>query len=117
MIEELKLVLDSIGDLTGVALWVVGFFIVFKLVVYLSTTGAIVYLVKLAIVKGHDFLTKDQIIKHKFEGHFIDDGVAAEFGDLLNECKTSTGVYIHSSDIRILKKALTKLKSEDKKDA
>lgn len=57
MIEELKMVLDSIGDLTGVALWVVGFFIVFKLVVYLSTTGAVVFLVKMLIEKLHSYGT------------------------------------------------------------
>ncbi len=57
MIEELKMVLDAIGDLSGIALWVVDAFIAFKLIVYLSTTGAIVYCFKLAVERLYGVLT------------------------------------------------------------
>lgn len=98
MIEELKLVLDSIGDLTGVALWVVGFFIVFKLVVYLSTTGAVVYLVKLAIMKGSEVIKKERV--YKFKSHPIDEETVDSIDELLHQIKRSGFNYIHNTDVQ-----------------
>ena len=106
MIEEIKLVLDSIGDLSGVALWVVGFFLAFKLVVYLSTTGALVYLIKLAIVKLHNFLTTEKVVKYTIGGHFINTETKARYDRLLDSMKVSTGSWIHGSDIDRLEDAL-----------
>jgi len=106
MIEEIKLVLDSIGDLSGIALWVVGFFLAFKLIVYLSTTGAIVYLIKLAIVKLHNFLTAEKIVKHTIDGHFMSTETKEKYDRLLDSMKISTGSWIHNSDIDRLEDAL-----------
>ena len=63
MIEELKLVLDSLGDLSGVALWVVGAFIAYKLIIYMSTAGAFVYVAKLFIEKIHHWATSPKLPK------------------------------------------------------
>ena len=112
MIEEIKLVLDSIGDLSGVALWVVGFFLVFKLVVYLSTTGAIVYLVKMAITNGTRILTRGKVINYDLNGH-ITSGVSKDAIDKwLDEMKICTGVYLHESDIRDVTSLVKQYKEE-----
>ena len=57
MLEELTLILESIGDLTGIALWIVGAFISYKLIVYLSTAGAAVFVCKLLIERLYSWAT------------------------------------------------------------
>lgn len=49
MAEELKGLIDIVADLPGTALWVLLGFGVYKIVGYLSVTGAITYISKLAI--------------------------------------------------------------------
>lgn len=117
MIEELKLVLDSVGDLTGIALWIVGFFIGYKLIVYLSLTGSIVFIAKLVVTKAHDVFTK----RYEFEskGFYIGTDVdeidqrevisdcrseAIKINTLLQEYKSTS--YFHLDDLRRLKNAL-----------
>ena len=106
MIEEIKLVLDSIGDLSGIALWVVGFFLAFKLIVYLSTTGAVIYILKLLVIKLHDWATKEKIVKYKIDDHFISSETKVKYKRLLDSMNVSTGSWIHDSDIDRLENAL-----------
>lgn len=51
MIEELKAILELLGDTTEIAGWVFGGWLTFKAVILLSTTGATVFLVSLGINK------------------------------------------------------------------
>lgn len=118
MLEELKLILDSVGDLTGIALWIVGFFISYKLIVYLSMTGSIVYVCKLLITKLHDAYEKKwETSKKGYEVNLTVDGVpqddvitgcchlVPDINKLISAYKSST--YYHERDLRKLKAALT----------
>lgn len=60
MIEELKSILTMVEKVPETVLWVLGGFALYKLVIYLSTTGAIVMLVRLAIEKWHDARTRPE---------------------------------------------------------
>lgn len=55
MIDELKAILDLLGDVTQIGGFVLAGWIIFKVIVLLSTTGAIVYCTKLVVesVIGH----------------------------------------------------------------
>jgi len=58
MVEELQAILNLLGDVTGIAAWVLGGFIVYKSVIYLSTAGMVYALVRLFITKAHDLFSK-----------------------------------------------------------
>ena len=115
MIEELKILLDIIGDLTGIALWVVGFFMVFKLVVYLSTTGALVYVLKLAITKLHDAITREKKAVYSYEGDCIDEKAKIEMDSLIRESRISGLTYIHHSDIDFIRTAIKEKREREGK--
>lgn len=51
MIEELTAILNLLGDITGIAAWVLGGFIVYKSVIYLATAGMIYKLISMAVDK------------------------------------------------------------------
>lgn len=114
MIEELKLILDTIGDLSDIALWVIGAFILFKLVTYMATTGAIVYVIKLIVSKGHDILTRERKVKYYLSDFCIGDG--SEIIDALKRCRSSSLNYLHNDDISWIVKTLDKaIKDRNKK--
>lgn len=113
MIEELKLVLDTIGDLSGVAIWVVGAFFLFKLIIYLSTTGAIVFLIRLAITSLHDLLTKEKIIKFDIGSHMINSTCKESFLALISEGKKTSLSYIHEADIDWIRVAIREKKERE----
>lgn len=93
MIEELKAILDLLGDVSGIALYVFISWLIFKLVIMLSTTGSVVYLTKLGfdklvlvIANRYDSLIKlDEVKKQKI----ITDV------DIQGLCITSDGTYHH----------------------
>lgn len=58
MIEELQMLLSMLGEVSGIAGWVLAGFIVFKLVIYLSTTGAVVFIIKLALNNWYNYGVK-----------------------------------------------------------
>lgn len=109
MIEEIKLVLDSIGDLSGVALWVVGFFLVFKLVVYLSTTGAVVYLVKLAITSAVKVITREKKVIWKHNGNYWPSDTKTILTDIYDDVFSNSTHY--PSEARELHEAWAEYKS------
>lgn len=86
MIEELQLLIGMVGDLAGSALYVLGGFLGWKLIVYLSTVGSCVYLVKLISgqIKGylHARLETPTIVEHlhSIQG-LLGVGVTAETKD------------------------------------
>ncbi len=112
MIDELKLILELIVDLSGVAVWVICGFILYKFVVFSATSGAIVYLLKMAMDKLYSYLMREKIIKVRIGGHFIND--EKRFMELIECSKRSTGSYIHDSDIEWLEKAI---KEKNERDA
>ena len=55
MIEELQLLRDIFGDLTGFGMYAIGFYIAYKLI----TFGSVCYLIKFAIEKLFAFFKAD----------------------------------------------------------
>jgi hypothetical protein len=125
MIEELKLILDAIGDLTGVALWVVAGFLAFKLITYLATTGAVVILVRLGIVKAHDIFSRMsgrvKVVRVRSSARDIcirhdgtDDRLIAVLHRLRRRPGSSATGFLHSSDVDWLSDAVAeKMKREN----
>lgn len=103
MIEELKLVLDSLGDLSGIGLWVVAFFIAWKLVIYLSTAGATVYCFKLLMEVSDKIFNKPK--PAKFGRLIIDEKTTLALELFLKENMST--LYLHESDV---KKMSTRIK-------
>jgi hypothetical protein len=104
MIEELQFLLDKLGNIDDLALWVLGGFAVYKLVIYLSGVGAAVMLTKLFINKVHDASTRPKRREVELGGSFIHHSDWQVIKSLLLEYK-STG-YWHSSDVKKITKAL-----------
>lgn len=127
MIDELKMILDAIGDLSGVALWVVGGFLIYKLVMYLSTAGAMVYVSKLLIIKLHDVA-----ITRKTKGPrditsdirsicISSDGTDERMLDLLRRIKAKNNgnhsSYIHDTGFEWLEAAVNEKEEREAKSA
>ena len=60
MIEELKYIVDLIAKIPETGLWILGGFGIYKLVSYLSVTGSVVFILKLAIERIYQW-HKDNI--------------------------------------------------------
>ena len=111
MIEELKLVLETIGDLGTSAVWLAIGFIGFKLIMYLSTTGAVVYLIKMSIEKLHNYLTSPSVvddvkIKRMVINGSVYSGIIRCLEDVRARRESNGSEYFHSSDVEWLKKAI-----------
>lgn len=117
MFEELKLILDSLGDLSGVALWVVGGFLAYKIIVYGATTGSLFVLTKLLIERLFDYLKGDPdqpkvvgLKKGIVERLCITHDGTHE--DLIVELRRlASTAYIHSGDVAWLRKQIDKRES------
>lgn len=96
MIEELKFLLDAMGNVDNIALYVLGGFAAYKLVIYLSGVGAAVMLAKLLITKIHDVLTRDKITRAKF-GNLFFRSTDDERLERVMRLYTPTN-YVHSHD-------------------
>jgi hypothetical protein len=114
VIEELQLVLDSIGDISGVALWVVIGFLVYKIIIWSSTTGAVFVLTKLFIERLFTWLTPPPgqpritgLSKGMIERLCITSDGTHE--DLIVELRR-LGItkYIHSQDVDWLREQINK---------
>jgi hypothetical protein len=136
MIDELKALLDALANTPNMALYGLGLFITWKLVVYLSTAGSIVYVLKLAINKWHDY--KHAVVEYQardaaaaaeaaanppdlplqeytFGGRLLGgDETKDELSNLLYRVAShrSTGVlastrqYVHTQDVSWMRKAI-----------
>ncbi len=101
MIEELKLLLDQMKNVPDVALWILGGFMAYKLITYLSATGAIIVVIKLLCKTLIDFRDKPRTVT--YGRLFMEESVETEFQDLIRSIRR-TG-YVHSSDVNELRKA------------
>lgn len=91
MIEELEKLLDLLGDVTSIAGWVLGGFILFKLIILLSTTGSIVYLSKMgmSLLKEHLDLRSNNLIEKEKESK----KATVTDVEIKGLCITSDGTY------------------------
>lgn len=119
MIQELRELLGVVEKLPAMTLWVLGGFAVYKLVVYLSTTGAVVMLVRLAIEKLHDYKVRppqpDPPKAVSLERIFItSDGTYERFRSILElvrdgvnlQKKWAPGGYLHNYHVDFIIKSL-----------
>jgi hypothetical protein len=99
MIEELRQLLTMIEKMPEMVLHVIFAFGIYKLVMYLSTTGAVVMLVRLAILKLHDYMT--QPVPMKFKDRTVNHEARLALELLHDEIvkASATGQYIHASTV------------------
>lgn len=108
MIDELKLLLDQMKNVPDMALWIMGGFLFYKLVTYLSLTGSFVYVVKMLCQTTTDWHQKPKKISY---GHLIiDEKCEIELQDLIKSMRTTR--FIHSSDIKHLQNAWNEYKDK-----
>lgn len=113
MIEEIKMILDAVDGVADLGLWALLAFVVFKLVIYMSTTGATVYCVKLVVEKLHDVITKHgerklreselakQAVEWDMGGLPFNDAVRRRLESSLkaaHEHRSPNLTYMHDSD-------------------
>ena len=104
--EELKLLVDMVAHLPSMALWVIAFFFIYKV----SIIGSIYGVIRLGIMKAHDWLTnpKPRTVIQKID--VAGECITGAHTDLLRQirrCKRATGqYYIHDSDVAWLTEAI-----------
>ena len=113
MIEELKQLLNVVEKMPEMVLWVIAGFGIYKLVVYLSTTGAIYITLRLLIEKIHDAKTRPQVktVEVSLDKRFIiNDGTLIRFYEVIDlvhmhRSKESAfpSSYLHGRDIEWLR--------------
>ena len=116
MLEELKEIIKLFESVPTLSLWILGGFAFYKLVTYLSVTGSVVFLTKLAIEKLHDYKTKPKEIIKKvtLDNKFItSDGAYDIFCNLLDDvigkgygCPGELRQYIHESGAKFIADAV-----------
>ena len=97
MIEELKAVLDLLGDVTGIAGWILFGWLTVKLVILLSTTGAIVYCIKIGLFSVKEVIEKG--IDANLKKHAVPKRKEITDVKISDLCITVDGTYeniIHS---------------------
>lgn len=105
--EELKILVEMVASLPQMAIWVLVAFWCYKVVVI----GSIFGIIRLAIIKTHDWLTKPKVVTHKLgEKTAINDGVIAELNAQVNRLVSTS--YIHMSDVDNLRKAIDSIKNK-----
>lgn len=96
---ELKLLIEMVNNLPTLAVWVLVGYLVYKVAVI----GSIYGVIRLLIVKAHDWLTAP---RQMLIGTKIIDAETAEALQVQIQRLNRVGNYIHQSDVTILKQAL-----------
>lgn len=106
--EELKLLVDMVGNLPSMALWVIAAFWGYKVIVIGSLYG----LIRFAIDKLHSWLTLrktqtvDVDVRMLLDGQTI-TGTKEALIAQLQRAKRASGIYLHASDVQWLSDAIT----------
>lgn len=99
--DELKLLIDMVAHLPQMALWVLIGFLAYKLAVI----GSIYGVIRLLIVKGHDWLTRPREVTLKLGVRAIDEATAEALNaQVARVC--GSGLYYHMSDVQKLREAI-----------
>ena len=96
--DELKLLIEMVANLPTLAVWVLVGYLVYKVAVI----GSIYGVIRLLIVKAHDWLTAPR--QMRIGTRTLDAKAAEELQVQIN--RLSTHNYISSSDVQNLKQAL-----------
>lgn len=113
MMEEIKELLHLIEKIPSLTLWILGGFGVYKLVMYLSTTGAIVLISKLAINKGHDYLTRPERKEFRIGELCMHDTVANQLVMTLSTLERKDRGFLYLDDVKWLQDAINEKKLRD----
>lgn len=115
--DELKLLIEMVASLPSMALWVLVGFFCYKVVVI----GSIYGVIRLAIVKSHDWLTnpKRKEITPLLDGVVISgsmDSLLAQIRRVRNRAHQTSSSYIHGGDVIWLMQAIDDKIAKDAKD-
>jgi hypothetical protein len=105
--DELKLLIEMVAKLPSMALWVLVGFWAYKVI----CIGSIYGVIRLAIVKTHDWLAnpKSKEIRPLIDGLVISgckDELLNEIKRLRNRGYSSNSEYVHGSDVAWLREAI-----------
>ena len=120
LIQDLKILIEAVEGMAGAALYLVVGFILYKLIVFGSTTGAVVFILKLLITKLHSVITSPKIVIHEraiqLDDHIIthtSDDNAERLLEVIRRVKTLKNTeYLHKSGVDFIIHAI-----EDKLDS
>ena len=98
--EELKLLIDMVANLPTLAVWVLVGYLAYKVAV----VGSIYGVIRLLIVKFHDWATKPKTVALKLGARPIDESTAEALNaQIARLCDSG---YCHMSDVQKLREAL-----------
>ena len=98
--DELKLLIDMVANLPKLAVWVLVGYLVYKVAV----VGSIYGVIRLLIIKGHDWATKPKTVALKIGAKPIDESTAEALNAQI--ARVCSGQYYHMSDVQKLREAL-----------
>lgn len=104
--DELKLLIEMVANLPAMAVWVLVGFYAYKVVVI----GSIYGVIRLGILKAHDWLVAPKTTTYKLGGLAINETVALALASQLN--RLSNGAYIHASDVAKLAAAIDHIEAQ-----
>lgn len=107
--DELKLLIELVASLPTMAIWVLVGFYVYKVTVI----GSIYGLLRLCIIKMHDWLTKPKRIEFTMDGYVINNEVAAQLRNEIRRLARTTSGVIYSTDVAKLSRAIDKVVEEE----
>lgn len=117
MIDELKQLLTLVEKMPSMVLWTLFGFAVFKIIIYLSTTGSIVFVLKLVVERWFSYATRDPAPKRvSMDDIWVtSNGAYEKFKLTLLKLKKDHLHYLHDSEVLWLQDAIKeKLYRENK---
>lgn len=114
MIEELKILLETITDISGIAGWIIGGFLSYKLIIFLTTSGAIIYCFKYGIDAFITWVTKPKLVEYTLADICISSNETAHrLITLLKQQIKPNLLYLHNDDIEWMTLAFKEKKARD----
>ena len=98
--DELKLLIEMVAGLPSLAVWVLAAYLAYKVAV----VGSIYGVLRLLIVKVHDWLTKPKTVALTIGAKPIDESTAEALNAQI--ARVCSGSYYHMSDVQKLREAL-----------
>jgi len=99
--DELKLLIEMVANLPSLAVWVLVGYLIYKVAIVGSVYGVI----RLAIIKVHDWKVKPVEVRMKLGAQPLGEGAIEALNAQIARLAGPSG-YIHMSDIQKLREAL-----------
>lgn len=112
MIDELKMILEQLQRVPDVALWILGGFLLYKLVAMLSMTGSVVFVIKLLCGTALKWGEKPRLVS--YDNILIGEDAHEDLKRLLKSIRQFSA-YVHASDIRKLEMAWSEFSTKERK--